>query len=80
MIMSRARKLEWLLLDNFPRTDNGELDWAIFEQGPPRYLVECLAALEKQGKADTPAPAARAACHGLADMGKDPNMPPRPKQ
>ena len=47
MGLGRARRLEWVLLRNFPRTAGGELDWGIFENGPPDYLVEFLQVLDK---------------------------------
>ena len=54
MILGRARKLEWLLLRNFPRTGDGDPDWGIFEGGPPDYLCEFMATLEKRAKATLP--------------------------
>ncbi|CAK0803316.1 unnamed protein product [Prorocentrum cordatum] len=45
MILGRARKLEWMLLQNFPLDEStGDLDWSILEQGPPDYLIEFLGA------------------------------------
>ena len=45
MILGRARKLEWMLLQNFPIDEStNDLDWSILEQGPPDYLVEFLGA------------------------------------
>ena len=54
MILGRARKLDWILLRNFPRTPDGEPDWAIFEAGPPRYLCEFLDVLQKRAKDTMP--------------------------
>ena len=54
MGLGRAQKLEWMLLRNFPKDDAGELDWSIFEKGPPDFLVEFLEALDKRAKATLP--------------------------
>ncbi len=48
MGMGRPRKLEWMLLRNFPRDKDGALDWSIFENGPPDYLVKFEAELKKR--------------------------------
>jgi len=47
MSLGRARKLDGLLLRNFPRDAEGELDWSISEAGPPDFLLEFMEALEK---------------------------------
>ena len=54
MILGRARKLEWMLLRNFPRTPAGDPDWSIFEGGPPAYLCEFLDVLKQRAKATKP--------------------------
>ena len=54
MILGRARKLEWLLLRNFPLDADGEEDWSIFEQGPPDYLCEFMEKLELRAKETWP--------------------------
>ena len=54
MVLGRARKLDWLLLRNFPHTPDGELNWSIFEKGPPAYLCEFMAALEGRARATLP--------------------------
>ena len=54
MGLGRARKLEWMLLRNFPRDEHGEPDWSIFEGGPPDFLVEFLEALERKAKQTLP--------------------------
>ena len=54
MALGRAQKLEWMLLQNFPHDDQGELDWSIFEKGPPDFLVEFLEALESRAKRTLP--------------------------
>ena len=54
MGLGRAQKLEWLLLRNFPQDDAGELDWSIFEKGPPDCHVEFLEALETRAKLTWP--------------------------
>ena len=46
MGLGRAQKLEWMLFRNFPRDEHGHIDWLLFEQGPPEFLVEFLARLE----------------------------------
>ena len=48
MGMGRPRKLEWMLLRNFPRHKDGALDWSIFENGPPDYLVKFEAELKQR--------------------------------
>ncbi|CAK0852500.1 unnamed protein product, partial [Prorocentrum cordatum] len=46
MVLGRARRLEWMLLQNFPRDEStGDLDWSILEQGPPDYLIEFMGRL-----------------------------------
>ena len=54
MILGRARKLDWLILRNFPRSADGEPDWSIFEQGPPQYLCEFIQALQSRARATFP--------------------------
>ena len=54
MILGRARKLDWLILRNFPRSTDGEPDWSIFEQGPPQYLCEFIQALQSRARATFP--------------------------
>jgi hypothetical protein len=54
MILGRAQKLEWVLLENFPYTDDGMPDWGLFEQGPPSYMCELMEVLEKRAKATRP--------------------------
>ena len=48
MGMGRPRKLVWMLLRNFPRDKDGALDWSIFENGPPDYLVKFEAELKQR--------------------------------
>ena len=50
MGLGRAQKLEWMLLRNFPRDETGELDWGIFEKGPPDFLVEFSDVLARKAK------------------------------
>ena len=50
MILGRARKLDWILLRNFPLTGDGSPDWFIFEGGPPNYLCEFMEKLQKREK------------------------------
>ena len=52
--MGRARKLEWMLIRNFPQTPDGEPDWSIFEGGPPEYLCEFLQVLDQRAKETWP--------------------------
>ena len=54
MGLGRAQKLEWMLLWNFPRDEQGDLDWSIFEKGPPDFLVEFLEALEQRARRTWP--------------------------
>ena len=54
MIMGRARKLEWVLIRNFPYAPDGEPDWSVFESGPPAYLCEFLEVLEQRAKETWP--------------------------
>ena len=54
MALGRAQKLEWMLLRNFPRDTYGELDWSLFEKGPPEFIVEFFEFLETKAKATRP--------------------------
>ena len=54
MGLGRAQKLDWMLLRNFPTTEEGELDWAIFERGPPKFLREFMEALEQRFRVTMP--------------------------
>jgi hypothetical protein len=54
MIMGRARKLEWVLMRNFPFTPDGEPDRSIFENGPPAYLCEFLDVLGQRARETWP--------------------------
>eukprot|EP00973_Karenia_brevis_P052448 7287513-Karenia_brevis.AAC.1 len=54
MSLGRGRKLEWELLRNFPMDENGELDWNVFEGGPPQYLCEFLEVLEQRARQTYP--------------------------
>jgi len=54
MGLGRARKLEWMLLRSFPLDGGGELDWSIFEKGPPEYLCEFMVALESRARKTRP--------------------------
>jgi hypothetical protein len=54
IILGRARKLEWLLIRNFPMDEDGEPDWKVFESGPPAYLCEFMDVLEKRAKETYP--------------------------
>ena len=47
MALGRARKLDWLLLQNFPRAEDGSFDWTVFENGPPDFLIEFTQRLRK---------------------------------
>ena len=47
MGLGRAQKLDRVLLRNFPRTSDDELDWSIFEGGPPDYVVKFMSQLER---------------------------------
>ena len=54
MILGRVRKLEWLMIRNFPLDENSEPDWKIFEGGPSDYLCELMAVLEERAKQTYP--------------------------
>ena len=54
MILGRARKLEWELIRNFPRTPEGDPDWTVFERGPPEYLCEFLGVLNQKAQETWP--------------------------
>ena len=47
-------KLEWELIRSFPVTDEGEPDWAVFEDGPPDYICEVFSVLEERARATWP--------------------------
>ena len=46
MILGRAQALEYSLFRNFPVTDNDDIDWSLFECGPPHYIADFLDRLE----------------------------------
>ena len=52
--MLPRRKLEWMLLRNFPRREDRELDWSIFEGGPLDFLCEFMSRLEALAKRTLP--------------------------
>ena len=54
MSLGRGQKLEWELFRNFPADDAGDLDWSVFESGPPAYLCEFLRVLEEQARKTYP--------------------------
>ena len=54
MGLGRARKLGWVLLRNFPTDAEGNLDWSLFEAGPPDYLCEFLEVLEERARRTYP--------------------------
>ena len=47
MALGRAQKQNRLLLQNFPRAEDGSLDWTVFEKGPPDFLAEFMRRLNK---------------------------------
>ena len=47
MALGRSRRLDRVLLRNFPRMASGELDWSVFENGPPDYLVAFMRRLDQ---------------------------------
>ena len=47
MILGRARKLDWILLRNFPCSEDGSPDWTVFEQGLPDHLCEYMEKIYK---------------------------------
>ena len=46
MILGRAQALQYSLFRNFPTTENGDVDWSLFENGPPQYIADFLHRLE----------------------------------
>ena len=46
MILGRAQALEYSLFRNLPKTPEGDIDFSIFETGPPAYIAEFLDRLE----------------------------------
>ena len=54
MGFGRAERLDRILLRNFPRGGDGDLDWSILERGPPEFLVELFHTLEKLAKRTLP--------------------------
>ena len=54
MALGRARRLDWMVIRNFPRTEAGALDWSIFERGPPDYLCEFMECLERLSASTLP--------------------------
>ena len=54
MGLGRAHRLDRILIRNFPRADDGDLDWSIFQSGPPDYLTEFFHALEKLARKTMP--------------------------
>ena len=54
MGLGRAQRLDRILLRNFPRVDDGDLDWSILERGPPDFLIEFFHTLEKLAKRTLP--------------------------
>ena len=54
MGLGRAQRLDRILIRNFPRADDGDLDWSIFQSGPPDYLTEFFHALEKLARKTMP--------------------------
>ena len=50
MGLGRSQRLDRILLHNFPRGDDGDLDWSILERGPPDFLIGFSHTLEKLAK------------------------------
>ena len=46
MILGRAQSLQYSLFRNFPTMENGDVDWSLFENGPPQYIADFLHRLE----------------------------------
>ena len=46
MILGRARSMQWSLFRNLPTTADGDVDFAVFENGPPLYISQFLRQLE----------------------------------
>ena len=47
MTLGRARSLRWSLFRNLPTTSDGDVDFTVFENGPPLYISEFLSQLEE---------------------------------
>ena len=54
MGLGRAQRLDRVMIRNFPRADDGDLDGSILESGPPDYLIEFFHVLEKLAKRTMP--------------------------
>ncbi len=54
MGLGRARRLDRILIRNFPQDASGDLDWSFFEDGPPDYIVEFMEALEARARRTLP--------------------------
>ena len=50
MILGRAKKMEWILIKNFPCEEDGEFDLDVFESGPPEYIIRNMEELERREK------------------------------
>ena len=46
MILGRSQALEYSLLRNVPEDEHGDVDFSIFESGPPAYIAQFLDRLE----------------------------------
>ena len=46
MILGRARCMQWSLFRNLPTGADGDVDFAVFENGPPSYISQFLGELE----------------------------------
>ncbi len=46
MILGRAQRLSWSLFRNLPQAEDGDVDFAVFENGPPDYISSFLRTLE----------------------------------
>ena len=46
MILGRSQALEYSLLRNVPEDAHGDVDFSIFESGPPAYIAQFLDRLE----------------------------------
>ena len=77
MGLGRAQRLDRVMIRNFPRADDGDLDWSILESGPPDYLIEFFHVLEKVGEANHAEVTESPARSVHANLGELPRVPAR---
>ena len=80
MGLGRARKLDWIVLRNFPTTAEGDPDFSVFENGPPDYIITFQRAVEKLAKKTLPKLVKAQAELGALPWDSVPQCPPDPKK